>query len=144
VYGRRVPVILGVVQFLHVFCAIAWFGSVLVLRNSLWPATAQLDSAHQARMQTLIRTGRVPGFVLIFSAGTVVFGALRGALAGAFERLTEPYGITFIVSLVIGSAMFAWSVLPLPESLRGSVFDRLYVAGFPAMLALMVAMRFGY
>lgn len=135
---------LAIVQWLHVFCAIAWFGSVLVLRQTLWPASGQLDDADHKRLWRIVGTGRVPGFMLAFSAGTVVFGALRGALAGAFGRLAEPYGVTFVVSLAIGVAMFAWSVLPLPASLRGSFFDRLYVAGFPAMLALMVAMRFGY
>lgn len=138
------PVLLAVVQWLHVFCAIAWFGSVLVLRNTLWPASAQLADADHKRLWTMVGTGRVPAFTLVFSAGTVIFGVVRGALAGVFGQLGEPYGITFLLSLVIGMAMFSWSVLPLPGPLRGSSFDRLYVAGFPAMLALMIAMRFGY
>jgi hypothetical protein len=60
---------------------------------------------------------------------------------GAFSRLDTAYGVTYLISLVIGVVMVVYLFAPLPW--RHPVMPTLYVWAFPVMFTLMVLMRFG-
>jgi hypothetical protein len=75
------------------------------------------------------------------ATGTVGLGILRGVVIGVHERLDTAYGLTYLAALVIGLAMLVWLLVPW---LKQPIFGKLYVAGFPLMFSLMVAMRFGW
>jgi hypothetical protein len=91
---------------------------------------------------------------------TILLGIGRGIAGDVLSNLGTPYGITWIVALVIGAALGGWgarvsapSVVRLAESTtaelpanvaRTASTIRVDLAAFAVILALMVAMRFGY
>lgn len=136
------PVLLIALQWLHVFFAIWWFGSILVTRMSLWPALRRLgpETEGAVRREMGMQRWATP----LMSGGTVLLGAVRGAMAGAFDRLSEPYGLTYLAALVIGVVMVIWVNFPLPAPPYTDFWRRACVGLFPLMLTLMILMRFGY
>lgn len=132
------------VQWIHVFFATWWFGSILVSRLTLFPALRRLGPETESAVRGELVRGSNRRWTIVMAGGTVLFGALRGVLGGVLDRLGEPYGITYLASLLIGVAMFSWIAFPLPAALRRDFLSRAYVAGFPVMFTLMILMRFGY
>ena len=131
-------VTLAVIHWIHVGFSVFWMGTVLHSRMVVFPGLRKLPSEYEpaVRRSTFDRRR-----TLTAAWGAVGFGILRGVLGGALSEPGSVYGLTFLASLVIGAAMAAWLSGPWPK--RG-VGDRLYVAGFPVIFTLMVAMRFGY
>jgi uncharacterized membrane protein len=130
----------AVVHWLHVLFGVYWFGTILFSRLVLFPALRRMPEHEGAVRQALVE-GPARRLTLVAATGTVFLGILRGAMTGVFSDLTSAYGLTYLASLVIGLAMWSFIVLGFP---KGPTWGRLYVAGFPVMFTLMVAMRFGY
>jgi uncharacterized membrane protein len=128
-------------QWLHVLCAIFWFGSALYANLVLWPTLRRLPGQQEDAILTSLRSGRGRTATLIVAFGTVGLGILRGIAGGVLVRLDTWYGVTFIAAAIVGIAMVAWVVT------RG--FGRpnlswLFLPAFFLMFCFMVAMRFGY
>jgi hypothetical protein len=50
--------------------------------------------------------------------------------------------MTYLAALVIGVLMVSYVTIGWPPD--RPLYQKLYIAGFPVMFTLMVAMRFGY
>jgi uncharacterized membrane protein len=153
------PIALFFLQWLHVVFAILWFGSVLFTNIVLFPGLKTLAPRDEAAVLALLRTGRGYRTALVMSIGTVSLGILRGVVGGVLQSLDTAYGVTYLAALVIGLAMVGWllfnpfrlrlqSMQPSPEAdllaRRQQLFSNVYLAGFPVIFTLMIAMRFGY
>lgn len=77
----------------------------------------------------------------VVSFGTVTLGAARGVLSGALSDPTSLYGLTYLSALVIGLLM---AIQLTTHVWQAPIAGKLWLAGFPVMLGLMVALRFGY
>ena len=132
---------LAVLQWLHLIFAVYWFGTILFTRMVLFPALRQIPE-HEAAVRTQLVVGPSRRLTMIASTGTVALGILRGTLTGVWSNLGTLYGITYLTALVIGVLMVSFVTIEWPSG--RSIYQKLYVAGFPLMFTLMVAMRFGY
>jgi uncharacterized membrane protein len=132
---------LAVVQWLHVILAVYWFGTILFTRMVLFPALRQIPE-HESAVRKQLVVGPSRRLTMIASTGTVALGILRGALTGVWSSLGTAYGVTYLTALVIGVLMASFVTIGWPPD--RPIFQKLYVAGFPVMFTLMVAMRFGY
>jgi uncharacterized membrane protein len=99
-----------VVQWLHVIAAIMWFGTVLYTDFILIPAITTLPAREQRTAGTAIgnRAAKV-----VFGAATavIVLGFLRGTVWGRIhnlDALTTPYGLAWLIALVVSFATFYW------------------------------------
>jgi uncharacterized membrane protein len=158
-----------VVQWLHVFSGIFWFGSRLVVTFILLPTMRRVPQAkQQAFLGELIRH-----FVRvepILGLATVVLGFLRGTVFGQVIGLNvafgTTYGLTWTAALVLGIAIAILGGLvgsnfvklqAVPIADDGSsqmAFDRqlaktqrysrLSLALFLVIFTCMILMRFGY
>src|SRR5207249_10926514 len=94
--------VLGVLLYIHVLGAIFWFGSGLMLQIVFIPALATMpyEAQHPWLQALSANYSRIIGPI---GGLTILFGILRGALAGVFgsDQLFTSYGITFIVSFVL-------------------------------------------
>lgn len=158
-----------VVQWLHVFCGIFWFGSRLVVTLILLPTMRRVPQAKQRDfLGELIRH-----FVRVeplLGIATLVLGFLRGTVFGQVIGLDvafgTPYGLTWTTALVLGVAIAILGGLvgsnfvklqAVPVADDGSsqmafdrqlgkaqVYSRLSLALFLLIFTCMIMMRFGY
>ncbi|MDQ6919136.1 MAG: hypothetical protein M3Z98_07230 [Candidatus Dormibacteraeota bacterium] len=151
--------LLVAVQWLHVLFAITWFGASLTFSFMIIPAAARLPEAEQASWWTAY-IGVATQVFAIAAGGTIVFGIARGIAGGVLSQLGTPYGITWIVALVLGIALGVWGARltgPTTERIgRSSATDLarnvaaatriglIELAGFFLLFTMMIAMRFGY
>lgn len=150
---------LAALQWLHVLFAVLWFGSILFTNLIVFPELHRLPPEHETAVRTRLSSGVGRRNTLIMSSGTVGLGIIRGLTGGVLGSLATPYGITFVIAAVIGISMVAWLMfnpyrirlqhLPSgPEREmalhRQKLISRMYLAGFPVIFTLMIAMRFGY
>ena len=136
-------VLLFVLQWLHVFLAVWWFGSIIVTRVTLWPALRRLGPETDQDVRRAMGQVEPRWIHWATTIGTVALGIIRGAYAGALGRLDEPYGITYLAAGALGIAMISWLHLPLPPGFYTLTMRRIYVACFPTMFTLMILMRMG-
>jgi hypothetical protein len=162
-----------IVQWLHVFLGIFWFGAVLYGDFILIPAITTLPIRTQREIGGAIgpRAARIIEPV----AGLVIlFGIIRGTVFGpikTLEFLTSTYGLTWLVALVAAIATFMWGkriIVPAVERLNALGVDELTSAdgsptaaftaaidrvkrvtmleliGFFVIFTCMILMRFGY
>ena len=150
----------SVVLYLHILGAIFWVGSAMMFQFIFVPSLAGMPfEAQRPLLQSLAaRYGPVVGAV---GALTLVFGILRGVLTGVLGLLNTPYGLTWLVAIVLGipvallggafigptgnrmaTARSAEEVIGLRR--RMSIFGRLEFSGMLVLLGLMVAMHAGY
>jgi hypothetical protein len=125
-------------QVLHLLCSIFWFGALLWTELVLFPrmrATGQLE-----KVQGELRYGGGRKLMRIAIIGTIVFGFLRGVADGAMSRLVTPYGVMFVASAIVGTAMMVWWLHNPTRQLK--VGWRLFYSGFWVLFALMIGMRF--
>ena len=134
------PLFVGVIHWVHVLLGIFWFGTILYSRLILFPAFRTLPKETEAAVRRAMVSGNARLYTYVFAFGTVIFGVIRGAIAGVFSQLDTAYGVTFLAALVIGVAMLLFNFAP---GFSHPIFRKLYVAGFPVMFTLMVLMRFG-
>src|SRR5258708_3905568 len=89
----------GLLLYLHIIGAIFWFGSGLFLQLVLAPALRGWQFEAQKPLLIAI-SGRYGKVVGPLAGLTVLFGILRGLVAGVFGNLGSPYGLTFLASIV--------------------------------------------
>ncbi len=109
-----------IVQWLHVFFGIFWFGSTLYADLILVPAVMSLPVARQREVVAPIGSRSVK--VLEPVAGLVILlGFLRGTVFGqirSLEALMTVYGVTWLVALVAAIALFYWAFRVLPPAIE--------------------------
>ena len=146
------------VQWLHVLLGITWFGYAISMHFLISPTLAQLPE-DQGRI-TNSRLGEVGARVFpIVSLLVLLLGILRGTVFGriqSFEALTTPYGIVWLVALVLTIAIIvngARFIGPLFAGLkdtpdyRGSIerlnsLTRIDLGLFTVVFTCMILMRF--
>ncbi len=127
------------VHWLHVFCGIWWFGSLIYSRLVVYPRLRAVGGDLEATVRKAVTSGRAGQITIAVAIGTVGLGIVRGLLDGVLERLTTLYGLTYLAALVVGVLM----VVYLIGNWDSKLLNRLYVAAFPTMFTLMVLLRFG-
>jgi len=109
-----------IVQWLHVFLGIFWFGSTLYADLILVPAVTSLPVARQREVVAPIGSRSVK--LLEPVAGLVILlGFLRGTVFGqirSLEALMTVYGVTWLVALVAAIALFYWAFRVLPPAIE--------------------------
>jgi len=109
-----------IVQWLHVFFGIFWFGSTLYADLILVPAVTSLPVARQREVVAPIGSRSVK--LLEPVAGLVILlGFLRGTVFGqirSLEALMTVYGVTWLVALVAAIALFYWAFRVLPPAIE--------------------------
>ena len=113
------PVII-VVQWLHVLLGIFWFGSVLYADFILIPALNTLSIPTQRSIGAAIgaRANRIMPAVAF---AVLILGVIRGTVFGqvkSLDDLTEPYGITWLVALVLTIATIVFGLRLLGPALE--------------------------
>jgi uncharacterized membrane protein len=157
-----------VVQWLHVFSGIFWFGGTLYLDFVIIPAVMGLPREQQPAVSKRIGAQSVR-VILPVATLVILLGLLRGTVFGpvrSFDFLFgTAYGITFFVGFLASLATYAWGllvitptakkleVLPIDEKTemiynanlkKIKIFGQLELIGFLAILTCMILMRFGY
>jgi uncharacterized membrane protein len=132
--------LLFVLQWTHVLFGIMWFGSQMYANFVLWPEMRKLPREHHDALLADLRRGRARRFTIVLATGTVGLGVLRGIAAGVLDRLTTPYGVTFLISLAVGLYMVGNI---LTRGYGGRAPSWAFNAGFFVLFTLMIAMRFG-
>ncbi|HKG57061.1 MAG TPA: hypothetical protein VKA85_07430 [Candidatus Limnocylindrales bacterium] len=161
-----------VVQWLHIFLAIFWFGGTLYSDFVIVPALSTLSIPTQREVGSAIgarATKVIPGV----AGGVILLGILRGTVFGNIKSVADlgsPYGITWVVALILAIATFMWGlrvITPAIERLNelgdaaatrpdgkpsaqvvAAIDDlkrkiALELVGFVLILVTMVLMRFG-
>src|ERR1700738_4385886 len=96
-----------VLQWLHILFAIAWFGGSVTVNFLVVPAAALLPAAEQAGGWKAFIARSVRYFAPVAGA-TIILGIARGIAAGVLSSLNTPYGLTWIVAIVLGIAVAIW------------------------------------
>jgi hypothetical protein len=99
-----------VVQWLHVFLGIIWFGTVLYNALILIPAVTPMPLGRQREIGSAIAA---QAFKVIrpVAMGVIGLGIVRGTLFGpitTLDALATPYGITWLVSLAFAIGAYVW------------------------------------
>ena len=152
--------LLVVLQWLHVFLGIFWFGAVLYSDFVLVPVIQGLKPATQLEVAGPLgrRTVQV---IIPVALGVILLGVLRGVAGGVLGALGSAYGLTWLASLVVGCLTLAWGVWVVTPAInqirevdpgpalakaisRVKVLAFLELGLFLVILSLMIALRFGY
>lgn len=113
------PVIF-VVQWLHVLLGIFWFGAVLYADFILIPALNTLPLPTQKTIGAAIGA-RANRIIPPVAFAVLILGIVRGTVLGqvkSLEDLTEPYGITWLVALVLTIATIVFGLRVLGPALE--------------------------
>ena len=103
-----------IIQWLHVFFGILWFGSTLYVDFILIPALTSLplDQQRAASKPISSMSARliIPAAVVV-----IVLGILRGTVWGPVQSTDilfgSAYGITFLIAFIAAIATFLWGLL---------------------------------
>jgi uncharacterized membrane protein len=156
-------VALIVIQWLHVFLGIFWFGSVLYVDAILLPSLNTLPLTQQQKIGGVLgpRSSRV---LVPVGIAAVLLGFLRGTVFGRLHSLDavagSAYGITWLIALLLGVGLILWGLLlllPRTEALNAAKSPEAYgeivkelrvltlieLLGFLAIFTCMILMRFG-
>lgn len=109
------------IQWLHVFFGILWFGSTLYLDVVVIPAVMTLPLEQQRTVsKPLTRFSErviIPAGLLV-----ILLGLLRGIVFGPVRSpdflFGTAYGLTFLIALLSALATFAWGQLVLTRAAR--------------------------
>jgi uncharacterized membrane protein len=162
-----------VVQWLHVFLGIFWFGAVLYGDFILIPAIVTLPIRTQRELGGAIGP-RAARIIEPVGGLVILLGIIRGTVFGpikSLDALTTTYGLTWLVALVAAVATFMWAkrvILPALERLNAIGLDEvvnadgsptaaftaaidqvkrvtlLELIGFFVIFTCMILMRFGF
>ena len=157
-----------VVQWLHVFLGIFWFGSTLYLNFVVVPAIMGLPAEQRPAISKRI-SERWVRVIMPVAALVIIVGLLRGIVFGPVQSFSflfgTAYGITFLVGFLAAVATFFWGLLAISreakklETLptnakeqiaydatlnRVKLFALLELIGFFVIFTCMILMRFGY
>jgi uncharacterized membrane protein len=162
-----------VIQWLHVFLGIFWFGSTLYIDFVVIPAvmTLPLDQQRTVSKPLTIFSDRVllPATILV-----IILGLVRGTIFGPVRSLDflfgTAYGITFLIASLAAVATFLWGyfavgraarhleAFPLAEGMKSGgtvalafaaqvqrvkLLALLELLGFFVIFTCMILMRFG-
>lgn len=153
-----------IMQWLHVILGIMWFGSSLYATFVLFPALANVPLGEQQKVGGILgqHTAKVIGPV---AGGVVLLGFLRGTFFGSLHSLDTvfgtSYGLTWLISLLLGIALILWGALivgPKAQALAAAttpeaygaiqqrliLLARIELVGFLLIFTCMILMRFGY
>jgi uncharacterized membrane protein len=153
-----------VIQWLHVLLGIFWFGSILYVDLILLPTIGTLPMREQQKVGGLVgpRTGRI---LVPVGITVVLLGFLRGTVFGHLHSLDavfgSAYGITWLITLLLGLSVIAWGLFVLAPRVEGlgtakspeeygarvktlRVLTFIELFGFLAIFTCMILMRFGY
>ena len=111
-----------VVQWLHVILAILWFGGILYGDLILIPALNTLPLPTQRAVGVAIGA-RATGIMPAVAGAVILLGIIRGTVFGpikSLEALGTPYGVTWLVALVLAIATFMFG-----QRISGPSFERL-------------------
>jgi len=159
-FRPKMLVALIVLQWLHVFTAIFWFGSVLFVDFILIPTVQGLDGPVRGAVMGPLGH-RIEKFLTPIGMAVVTLGLLRGIAGGAFGGLGMAYEVTFIASLVLGIVIVVYGLRllrPLAQAVgrtppgpeQDALVARLKtltiaeLGMFLVIITLMILMRFGY
>jgi uncharacterized membrane protein len=152
--------LLVLVQWLHIVTGIAWFGGYIFIDFVLWPALLrQPPAAAQATFNAM--APYISRLMAVSGALVVLLGVIRGTVLGPIKSLdylfTTPYGITWLVALLLAVVLTSWGASH--EHVLGSIWESERVrpgaagrlrasaafelACFGALLACMVLMGAG-
>lgn len=135
-------------QWLHVLGAIAWFGGALYSDFVVMPLLRdRADFVPEWAVASRRYFAPIAGL-------TILLGIGRGVANGVLSALATPYGITFVVSLVVGIALAALGGAGISRAAERATdaagiarlrnLAWLELALFGVIFTLMIAMRFGY
>lgn len=157
-----------VVQWLHIFLGIFWFGGTLFLDFVVIPSIMGLPQEQQPAVSKRIskQSQRV---ILPVATLVILVGLLRGTVFGPVRSLGflfgTAYGITFFIGFLAALGTYLWGLLliqPTAKKLevqptdekskmmyntalaRIKIFGQLELLGFAGILTCMILMRFGY
>src|ERR1700730_7735101 len=98
--------LLAGLHLLHVLGGIFWFGSLMMNLFVVLPALRSLPPDAQVTWQRAAsrRYGRI---IAPVAALTIVLGIGLGIAGGVLGALGTPYGVTWLVAIVLGAAVAA-------------------------------------
>ena len=110
-----------VIQWLHVFLGIFWFGSTLYLDFVVIPAVMTLPLEQQRTVSMPLTTFServiIPAALLV-----IILGLVRGTIFGPVQSLGflfgTAYGLTFLIAGLSALVTFAWGQLVLTRAAR--------------------------
>ena len=110
-----------VVQWLHVLLGILWFGNALVLDVIVIPAINRLPILAQREVASLIGSRATPIFHVVVPL-IIVLGAIRGTLLGPIKGVDilvgTPYGLTWLVALIVTVLTYLWGLFVIIPGLQ--------------------------
>ena len=149
------------VQWLHVLLAILWFGYALSMYFLVAPALARLPEGTQREAN--LHLGELGQRVFPIVASLVILlGIIRGTVFGPINSIDAlfgtPYGITWLVALVVAIALVVNGARNLGPSFtalkdapdfaagvaRVQRFAQIDLALFLIVFTCMILMRFGF
>lgn len=152
--------VLAGLQLLHVLGGIFWVGSSMLNLFVVLPALRSLPPDAQMTWHRVAsrRYGRIIAPVAVL---TILLGIGLGIAGGVLGVLGTPYGVTWLVAIVLGGAVGASGARLTgptaglaadqhdPERFSGLLtklhrYGRMEFGGMMGLVVLMVAMRFGY
>ncbi|TAN33335.1 hypothetical protein EPN29_06155 [bacterium] len=151
---------LAVLQWLHVFFAIFWFGSVLTIDFLIVPTLQSLPAEVQHAFGGALGR-RAPKLITPVAGAVILLGILRGIAGGVLGNLGSAYGASWIASLLLAVGLMSFGlrvITPAVEKLQRTPQGAEFVAavnrvkgltlaelgGFLLIISFMIAMRFGY
>ena len=134
-----------IIQWLHVFLGIFWFGSTLYLDFVVIPAvmTLPLDQQRTVSKPLTLFSDRVliPAAILV-----IVLGLVRGIVFGPVQSLDflfgTVYGITFLIAFLAAVATFLWGHFAVGRAARHLEVHRLATLLPDAFIQSSVGTRF--
>jgi uncharacterized membrane protein len=151
----------AIVQGLHMFFAIFWFGGTLFTNFVVGPAVARSSPASQADVgaQIGMQAERV---IPAVAAMTILLGFLRGTFLGSIKSTDTLFGTSYghwwLIAFLAAIATFLWgkfvtgkaaaAIGTAPEGDRPAAIQRVIrlatveLLGFFTILSMMVLMRF--
>jgi uncharacterized membrane protein len=154
---------LVVVQWLHVFLGVLWFGGTLYINLILIPALLPLPREKQqevaARVSPLTTRVLRPTAILVIALG-FIRGTLLGPLKSVQDVVDTTYGMTWLVALIGTLLLYGFIEVIFDPDVRRlntakgdaeydatlqrvKVFAVFELIGFFAIFTCMILMRFG-
>ena len=110
-----------IIQWLHVFSGIFWFGSTLYLDFVVIPAVTTLPLDQQRAvskpLSALSARAIIPAALFAILLG-IVRGIIGGEIPTFASLFTRAYGITFLIGLIAALATFLWGLLVTTRGAR--------------------------
>jgi uncharacterized membrane protein len=139
-----------VLQWLHIFVSIFWFGSVLFADFVLMPGIARMGPAAQLEFGVNVGS-RVSRFMIPAALLSIGLGIVRGVTSGDIgsvdDLLGTTYGLAWLVALVAGVATFAlgmFVITPAVDGIARATSPEAAVAGIARVRTLTLVELAGF